>query len=92
LYSSNGAFRSPDAYADTLIATSTSTVAVASLSTVYEEVSFDFNNISLPAGVYFLCVATDDLDSYGVVFAASYSGVSAVGVTTYLEDGSWWAD
>jgi len=63
LYTSNGNFASPDAYADTLIAESTNTVDVVNLSSSYGNVDFYFDDVILAAGVYFLVVFSSSINS-----------------------------
>ena len=63
LYTSNGDFASPYAYADTLIAESTNTLDVSTLSETPADIDFTFNNIVLAAGTYFIVVFSSAINN-----------------------------
>jgi hypothetical protein len=56
LYTSDGDFASPYAYADSLIAESTNSLDVSTLSENPVDVDFGFNDIVLSHGIYFIVV------------------------------------
>jgi hypothetical protein len=63
LYTSDGDFASPYAYADALIAESTNSLDVSTLSESPTDVDFTFNNIILTPGIYFIVVFSSAINN-----------------------------
>jgi hypothetical protein len=93
LYTSNGDFASPDAYADTLIAESTNTVDIANLPSSYGNVDFYFDDVVLAAGVYFLVIFSSSInsdDGYIRMAEADDAGSQFGYITMWDSEGSRW--
>ncbi len=95
IYSSHsGIFIDRNDYADSLIAQSTNTLNIDDLDAgTTTEVEFTFNNVSLPAGIYFICVFSSDFapnDGY-VNLIGTDKSVSTVGYLTfwYESENKW---
>jgi len=94
IYTSHtGTFRDPNDYADTLIAESTNAIDVDDLTAISSTVEFLFDNVSLAAGVYFICIYTADLvRNDGVIYViATESAASIMGYVTFWfeSEGRW---
>jgi hypothetical protein len=63
LYTSDGDFASPFAYADTLIAESANALDVSTLSENPADVDFTFNDIDLSPGIYFIVVFSNAINN-----------------------------
>ena len=93
LYTSNGDFASPYAYADTLIAESTNTFDVSTLTDRPEDVDFTFDDIVLAAGVYFIVVfssAINDESGYISLFITDITGPELGCITVWDHNNSRW--
>jgi hypothetical protein len=94
IYNSHtGTFRDRNDYADTLISESTNAIDVEDLTAIGSTVEFIFDNVSLAAGVYFICIYTDDLvRNDGVIYViATESAASIMGYLTFWfeSEGRW---
>lgn len=63
LYTSNGDFASPYAFADSQIAQSVNSLDVSTLSESYEDIDFVFDDVVLAAGTYFFVVFSSSIDN-----------------------------
>jgi hypothetical protein len=87
-------FRDANDYADTLIAESTNSIAISSLTEGNNDaVEFTFNNVALPAGIYFICIYCGNLvnnDGY-IRILGTDTPMSNVGYITFWYDaqGRW---
>lgn len=63
LYTSDGDFASPYAYADSLIAESTNFLDASTLSESPTDVNFTFNDIVLSPGIYFIVVFSSAINN-----------------------------
>jgi hypothetical protein len=99
LYTSSEDFGSKDAYADSLIAQSTNTLDVSTLSGSFQNIDFTFNDIVLTAGTYFIVVFSSALNNESgyVRLALTYEAGSQFGYLTLWDtyeqrwqSFSWW--
>ncbi len=106
LYGSHtGTFRDANDYAEGLISESNNSLDCEDISSNWEGsvCEFEFSNVSLPAGVYFLCLWSNDMiiedhgtsEQMGVIrWLATESAVSTVGPWTFwypnAEGGARW--
>jgi hypothetical protein len=94
IYNSHtGTFRDPNDYADTLIAESTNIIDVNDLSAINSTVEFIFDSVTLAAGVYFVCIYTDDLvrNDSTIYVIATEPATSIMGYVTFWNEyeGRW---
>jgi hypothetical protein len=93
LYNSNGDFGSPEAYADSLIAQSTNTLDVSTLTENYQNINFTFDDVVLAAGTYFIVVFSSAIHiaSGYVKLAVTYETGSQFGyITLWDREGERW--
>jgi hypothetical protein len=93
LYTSDGDFANPYAYADTLIAESTNSLDVSTLSENPADVDFTFNNVALSPGVYFIVVfssAINNESGYIRLFMTDNTGPQFGYITIWDRENSRW--
>jgi len=90
LYGSHtNTFRDMGDYAEGLIAESTNNVDIGDLSTSPSEITFAFNDVSLAAGIYFICLFSSNMvrNDGNVNVRTTEQSASSIGYITF-----WWED